>query len=89
LVLWKVAINWASRAIFAEWDDFGFPFGATTQSGLSSTLPQEGCCGTDQSSQSLLPWVPMLIVLPVTFLNVHGIQGRMALMVSILLCCDP
>ena len=29
---------------------------ATTQSGLSSTLLQEGCCGTDQSSLPQLPW---------------------------------
>jgi hypothetical protein len=27
LVPWKVAINRAARAIFAEWDDFGFLFG--------------------------------------------------------------
>jgi hypothetical protein len=27
LVLWKVAINRAARAVFAEWDDFGFLFG--------------------------------------------------------------
>jgi hypothetical protein len=27
LVPWKVAINRAARAVFAEWDDFGFPFG--------------------------------------------------------------
>ena len=27
LVPWKVAINRAARAVFAEWDDFGFLFG--------------------------------------------------------------
>ena len=27
LVSWKVAINRAARAVFAEWDDFGFLFG--------------------------------------------------------------
>ena len=27
LVPWKVVINRAARAVFAEWDDFGFLFG--------------------------------------------------------------
>ena len=27
MVSWKVAINRAARAVFAEWDDFGFLFG--------------------------------------------------------------
>ncbi len=27
VVPWKVAINRAARAVFAEWDDFGFLFG--------------------------------------------------------------
>ncbi len=40
---------------------------ATTQSGLSSTLLQEGRCGTDQSSLPRLPWVPVLIFLKFKF----------------------
>jgi hypothetical protein len=48
---------------------------ATTQSGLSSTLLLEGCCGTDQNSLPLLPWVPMPTLLPVTLLNAPRTPG--------------
>ncbi len=77
LVPWKVAINRAARAVFDEWDDFGFLFGVcvTTQSGLSSTLLLEGCCETDQSSLPLLTWAPIPILLPVMFLNAPRTPG--------------
>ncbi len=48
---------------------------ATTQSGLSSTLVQERCCGTGQSSLPQLPWVPVIILLPVMFLNAPRTPG--------------
>ncbi len=48
---------------------------ATTQSGLSPTLLQEGCCGTDPSSLPLLLWELVLILLPVTFLNAPRTPG--------------
>ncbi len=65
---WKVAINRAARAVFAEWDDFGFLFGVCDDAVWAVlNTPPEGCCGTDQSSLPQLPWVPVLILLPVTF----------------------
>ncbi len=46
LVPWKVAINRAARAVFAEWDDFGFLFGvrmcATTHSDWAVLNPPAG-----------------------------------------------
>jgi hypothetical protein len=42
LVPWKVAINRAARAVFAEWDDFGFLFGVCNDAvwGVLNTPPE-------------------------------------------------
>ena len=39
MVPWKVAINRAARAVFAEWDDFGFLFGVCDDA-VWAVLPQ-------------------------------------------------
>ena len=73
LVPWKVAINRVARAVFAEWDDFGFLFGVCDDAVWA--VLNTGCCGADQSSLPQLPWVPVLILLPVTFLNAPRTPG--------------
>jgi hypothetical protein len=45
LVLWKLAINRASRGVFAEWDAFGFLFADCNDAlwALLNTPPLGGC----------------------------------------------
>ena len=76
LVPWKVAINRAARAVFAEWDDFGFLFGVCDDAVWAVlNTPPGGVCGTDQSSLPLLTWPPLPVLLPVTRLNAPRTPG--------------
>ncbi len=62
LVPWKVAINRAVRAVFAEWDDFGFLFGVcddalwavlnTPAGGVAgqTRVPCPSCLGSQRQS---------------------------------------
>jgi hypothetical protein len=67
------------RAVFAEWDDFGFLFGVCDDAlwALLNT-PAGGVMLEDQSSLPLLPWEPTPTLLPVTSLNAPRTPGRPA-----------
>jgi hypothetical protein len=87
---WKVGINRAARAVFAEWDDFGFLFGVcddavwavlnTPPGGVMRDRPEFSApaalgAGANPAARDVF--------------NRFGLQGGLACMLSVLLCCDP
>ncbi len=77
LVPWKIALNRSARAVFAEWDRFGFLFGVCDDAFWAIlNTPPGGSCGLDQIFRPQLTFKPMLVLLSVTPSNAPRPPGQ-------------
>jgi hypothetical protein len=78
LVPWEIAINWAVRGVFAEWDTLSFLFSVACDDAVWVVLNNPGGrCRPDQISWLRLILSPMLALLPVTFSNAPRMPGQL------------
>ena len=91
LVPWKIAINRSARAVFVEWNRFGFLFGVCNDTvWVVLNTPPGGVLRYRPdfpAPQLTLP--PVLVLLPVTLSNAPRTQVSLADMFSSFLCSDP
>ncbi len=75
LVPWKIALNRSARAVFAEWEQFGFLFGVCDDPVWAVLNTPR--CGPDHIFRPQLPLPPEMVLLSVTPSNAPRTPGQL------------
>ena len=84
LVPWKIALNQSTRAVLAEWDQYGFLFGVCDDAVWAVLNTPGGRCGPDQIFWPQLTLPPVMVLLSVTPSNTPRMPGHLGWHVQLL-----